>query len=68
MWKKKNNETHEEFMKNNFTRCSYCGYNNKNELFMRFGTCLRCHKILDNKTYFRNRLGIERRKKRYSEG
>ena len=68
MWeKKKKNETHEEFMEKNFVKCPHCGYNNKIELFAKYGTCLKCLKILDDKVYFRTKLGIIRRIKRYEE-
>lgn len=60
MSKKKN--TYEEFMKNNFVICPFCNYNNKVEKFVKFGTCLRCLQILDDRVYFKNRLGIEMRK------
>lgn len=56
-------ELHEEFMKNNFVVCPYCDYNNKVEKFVKFGTCLNCKKIIDDRIYFRNTLGIEIRKK-----
>ena len=59
---KKKTETYEEFMKNNFVACPHCGYNNKYETFIKFGTCLRCLQIIDDRVYFKNRLGIERRK------
>lgn len=60
-------DTRTEFMKNNFVVCPFCGYNNKVEKFIRFGTCLRCLEILDEKVYFKNTLGIAIRKIRYKE-
>ena len=46
-------ESKEEFMKNKYITCKYCGYNNERARFLQFGTCLFCGKILDEKTYFK---------------
>lgn len=40
------------FMGVNYITCEKCGYNNERSRFMQFGTCLKCGKILDEKTYF----------------
>jgi ribosomal protein L37AE/L43A len=52
----------EEFIKNNYITCKYCGYNNKRNRFDNFGTCLCCGKILDKRTYFIARLMKETNK------
>ena len=64
---KEHKSTHKEFMENNFVICPFCNYNNKVETFIRFGTCLRCLQVIDDKIYFRTKLGIEIRKIRYKE-
>lgn len=45
-------EDKEEFMRKNYITCKHCGYNNERGRFKQFGTCLKCGKILDEKTYF----------------
>ena len=39
-----------------FVVCQFCGYNNESKRFQNYGTCLRCHKIMDPKIYLRRRL------------
>lgn len=42
----------EEFMKSiGSVKCT-CGYWNKDFNIKRYGTCTRCHKVLDKKAYF----------------
>lgn len=38
--------------KQEFINCPYCDYNNKKENVERYGTCTRCHEILDKKAKF----------------
>jgi DNA-directed RNA polymerase subunit RPC12/RpoP len=45
-------EDKQEFMKKNYLTCKYCGYNNEKARFLQYGVCLKCGKILDEKTYF----------------
>lgn len=45
--------TREEFIKKLYVTCEYCGYNNERARFLQFGTCLKCGKVLDKKTYFK---------------
>ena len=33
--------------------CSYCGYNNESERFQNYGTCLRCHRVINKKIFIR---------------
>lgn len=40
----------------NFVVCQFCGYNNEFNRFQNYGTCLRCHKIIDQKTYLKRKL------------
>lgn len=40
----------------NYVICPFCGYNNEFYRFQSHGTCLRCHKIVDQKTYIKRRL------------
>lgn len=49
---KKTNLSKEDFMKKNYITCKICGYNNERGRLMQYGTCLKCGKILDEKTYF----------------
>lgn len=39
-----------------FVVCQFCGYNNKYKRFQIYGTCLRCHKIIDPKIYLKRKL------------
>lgn len=39
-----------------FVVCQYCGYNNERKRFNFYGTCLRCHKIMDQKIYLKRLL------------
>lgn len=41
-----------EFIKKNYITCENCGYNNERARFNQYGTCLKCGKVLDQKTYF----------------
>lgn len=50
----------------NFVVCKFCGYNNEKNRFQNYGTCLRCHKIIDPKIYLRRKLW-ESKHRRYIE-
>lgn len=50
-----------------FLECPYCGYNNERQRFYRYGTCLRCHKILDKKVYLKRVMWEEKTKRRIKE-
>lgn len=39
-----------------FVVCQFCGYNNEFNRFQNYGTCLRCHKIIDPKVYLKRKL------------
>ena len=54
---KKYENTKNEFMQERFITCKYCGYNNFKKRLERFGTCLRCGKIIDEKSYFKVKIG-----------
>lgn len=54
MKKKINNFT--QFKEKHFIVCPSCGYNNEKERFSKYGTCLRCHKIVDPKIYLKRKL------------
>ena len=45
------------FVNERFVTCKYCGYNNKKRRLENYGTCLRCRKIIDEKSYLRRKLG-----------
>ena len=45
-------ENKKSFMEKNYIVCPYCQYNNEKSRFLQYGTCLKCGKILDQKTYF----------------
>lgn len=40
----------------NFVECPFCGYNNYKERLNLYGTCLRCHSIIDKKIYLKRKL------------
>lgn len=48
---------HKQFIKQRYITCD-CGYNNKKDRIERFGTCLRCGKVLYPKIYLKNKLNI----------
>lgn len=50
---KKKTETKEEFLQKRYITCKYCGYNNEKARFLKYGKCLFCDKILDEKVYFK---------------
>lgn len=62
MGKTKRIKNYDEFMSKNYIICPHCGYNNKKDYFVNYGTCLRCGKIIDQKVFFENKLKIELRK------
>ena len=39
-----------------FIECPYCGYNNESKRFQSYGTCLRCHRIIDKKIYLKRKI------------
>lgn len=45
-----------------FVQCPHCGYNNEETRFQFYGTCLRCHKVVDKKIYLKRLLYEERNK------
>lgn len=45
------------FVSERFVTCKYCGYNNEKKRLENYGTCLRCRKIIDGKSYLRRKLG-----------
>ena len=54
---KKYEDTKNEFMVARFITCPYCGYNNFKNRLENFGTCLRCGEIIDEKSYFKRKVG-----------
>ena len=44
-----------EFIGKDFVVCPHCGYYNEEKRFQLYGTCLRCHKIVDKKIYLKRR-------------
>lgn len=50
-------EKRNEFIKVRFTTCKYCGYNNFKKRLENYGTCLRCNRVIDEKSYFKRKLG-----------
>lgn len=50
-----------------FVVCKFCGYNNEFFRFQNYGTCLRCHKIIDPKVYIKRRLWEENHKRKIKE-
>lgn len=52
-----------------FVVCTFCGYNNEEErLVNKYGTCLRCSKIIDKKAYLKRKLWEANHKKKIKEG
>lgn len=49
-------EKRNEFIEKNYITCE-CGYNNRKNRLENFGTCLRCGKIIDERSYFKRKLG-----------
>ena len=45
-------ESKEVFLKKTYITCDFCGYNNEKSRFLKYGKCLKCGHILDNRTYF----------------
>lgn len=58
---------HRKNHKLTFIECPFCGYNNEETRFSFFGTCLRCHKVVDKKIYIK-RLLYEARNKYKMKG
>lgn len=60
-------ESKDSFMKRNYITCKYCDYNNERARFLQYGKCLKCGKVLDEKTYFMiemmKRINNNKRKK-----
>jgi len=48
----------EEFIKKNYIVCD-CGYRNKIENVNKYGTCLYCKKVLNEKVFFLKKLRQE---------
>lgn len=46
----------EKFKNDTFKKCPYCGYNNEKKRLSIFNACLSCHKPLDNKDLFKEKL------------
>ena len=44
------------FVNERFVTCKYCGYNNEKRRLENYGTCLRCRKIIDGKSYLKRKL------------
>ena len=56
MKKRKTKEQVEEFKKKTFLQCPYCGYQNEKYRLNFYKACLKCHKPLGDKNYFKNTL------------
>ena len=54
---KRKEETINKFICERFVVCSNCGYNNFKKRLENFGTCLRCGEVIDERSYFKRRLG-----------
>ena len=50
-------EERARLIRERYTTCHYCGYNNEKGRLSRFRTCLRCGKIIDGKSYLKRKLG-----------
>ena len=53
----------------NYIVCPYCGYNNEStRLINKYGTCLRCGKVVNKKAYIKRRLWEANHKQKIKEG
>ena len=50
-----------------FVVCPKCGYNNEPKRFNSYGTCLRCHQIVNPKIYLKRKLWEAKYGKRLKE-
>ena len=50
-----------------FIICPHCGYNNEFFRFQNYGTCLRCHKIVDPKVYLHRKYWESKTKYKIKE-
>ena len=55
------------FINKHFIKCPHCGYNNEIRRFQNYGTCLRCHKVMDEKIYLKRRYWEARTKYKIKE-
>lgn len=64
--KTRTKEERKQFVKENYVTCPHCKYNNEKMRLRKYGLCLNCGKILDEKTYFliqiKKRLDDNKRK------
>lgn len=49
---KKKTDNYKEFMRKNYVACPKCQYNNERTRLKKYGTCLNCGAVLDNKMHF----------------
>jgi len=56
-------EERADFIKQNYFTCPHCQYNNERMRLNKYGVCLNCGKILDEKIYF-----LIQMKKRIDDG
>lgn len=49
---KKHKISKDEFIAKIYITCKKCGYNNEKSRYFKYGKCLKCGAILDEKTYF----------------
>lgn len=55
--------------RNSFIVCPFCGYNNEAvRCINKYGTCLRCNKIIDKKAYLKRKLWEANHKRIIKEG
>ena len=66
---KRTEESINDFINARFKVCSNCGYNNYKGRLENYGTCLRCGEIIDERSYFKKKLGgeLHGKKKRNSK-
>lgn len=56
MQRKKSKDEVKKFKIKTFLKCGYCGYQNERGRLNFYKACLKCHKPLGDKNYFKNTL------------
>lgn len=46
----------QDFIKEKYITCKYCGYNNEKGRFTQFGVCLKCGKVIDKRAHFKTEM------------
>lgn len=55
-------EDRKKFIEEMFVVCDKCGYNNEKYRFQKYGTCLRCKHVIDERLHFKHQLWLASKK------